>query len=272
MNPIDELFRKLRERGRKAFMPFVTAGDPSMEATSQLIHELAGRGADLIEIGFPYSDPIADGPVIQASYTRALDRKLRLDDIFSSLRLLSASPAWAARKVPLVGMTAYSLVLRKGPEAFVREALGAGLSGLIVPDLPVDECAELSRFAAERDLKLILLVTPTTPRDRAARIAAVSTGFLYCVSVTGITGERDELPQPLLAQLAWLRQQTKLPLCVGFGISKPEHVRRLRDLADGVIVGSALVRHLETAATRALAETVQRIGEHAQSLAAALNE
>ncbi len=271
MNPIDALFQRLRSVGRKAFIPFVTAGDPDLTATAKLVHELAHRGASLIEIGFPYSDPIADGPVIQASYTRALARSVRIGDIFDCVGQLAGSPPLADKKIPLVGMTSFALVYRRGAEAFLAQAQAAGLSGLIVPDLPVEEAEELARLAAARDFKLIQLVTPTTPRDRALRIARSSTGFLYYVSVTGITGERDRLPQELAAQLRWLRGQTSLPICVGFGISRPEHARLLRDLADGIIVGSALVRRLEEAAKKPLLEITREIGDLAQSLADALN-
>jgi tryptophan synthase alpha chain len=271
MNAIDSLFQRLRSEKRKAFIPFATAGDPDLGATLQVVQTLADCGASLIEIGFPYSDPIADGSVIQASYTRALNRGVRLDDVFGCVRRLAEVPALRSRGIPLVGMVSYSLVQHRGPERFLTQAQGAGLSGAIVPDLPVDEAAELSGLAAARDFKLIQLVTPTTPRDRAARIAKASTGFLYCVSVTGITGERDRLPEELLGQLAWLRQQTDLPLCAGFGISTPAHVQMLRAAVDGVIVGSALVRQLEQAGSRPLAELVHDLGTLAQSLADALN-
>ena len=262
MNAIDELFRRLRSQKRKAFIPFITAGDADLETTVALIEELARRGAGPIEIGFPYSDPIADGSVIQASYTRALNNGLKIDDIFRSLGKLDCA-------APLVGMVSYSLVHHRGAETFVNEARAAGFSGAIVPDLPVEEADELTRLAAARDFKLIHLVTPTTPRERAARIAKASTGFLYVVSVTGITGERSQIPAGLIDQLRWLRSQTDLPLCVGFGISKPEHVRMLRDHVDGVIVGSALVRRLEQ--TKPLTALVKEIGELVQNLAEALN-
>jgi tryptophan synthase alpha chain len=263
MNPIDAVFRKLRAEGRKAFMPFVTAGDPDLRTTVRLIDELGRRGATLIEVGFPYSDPIADGSVVQASYTRALDRGVRIDDIFAAL---PKSPA-----VPLVAMVSYSLVHHRGPAKFVAQAKQAGISGAIVPDLPVDEAAELARIAADADFKLVLLVTPTTPRERARRIAQLSSGFLYCVSVVGITGERRALPPELTEQLRWLRTQTELPLCVGFGISQPEHVRALRDFADGVIVGSALVRRLEQIGPRPAEAVVEEIAAQAQALSAALD-
>ena len=224
-----------------------------------------------MEVGFPYSDPIADGPVIQASYTRALQHGVRVDDVFACIHDLAADEELVSRSVPLVGMVSYSLVHRRGPEKFLSQAQAAGLSGLIIPDLPIEEAETLARQAAVRDFKLIHLVTPTTPPERAIRIARLSTGFLYCVSTTGITGERDRLPEALHGQLTWLRGQTNLPLCVGFGISKPEHVAMLRDVADGVIVGSAFVRRLEHAAERPLTETVNEVGALAQHLAKALN-
>lgn len=264
MNPIDAVFRQLRAAGKKAFIPFVTAGDPDLRTTLRLIAELGRRGASLIEVGIPYSDPIADGSVIQASYTRALDRGVRIDDILTAVQSLRSRP------VPLVAMVSYSLVHYRGPARFVAEARGAGFSGAIVPDLPVDEAAELAKTAADSDFKLILLVTPTTPRERARRIAQLSTGFLYCVSVVGITGERTVLPAELTEQLRWLRTQTDLPLCVGFGISQPEHVRALRDAADGIIVGSALVRRLEQIGAKPADAVVEEIAVQAQALAAAL--
>jgi tryptophan synthase alpha chain len=271
LNPIDALFQRLRSEKRKAFIPFVTAGDPDLATSMLVVQDLARRGAALIEIGFPYSDPIADGSVIQASYTRALERGLRIDEIWQGVRQLAEKPPFQSGDVPLVGMVSYSLVHHRGPEKFISQAQAAGLSGLIVPDLPVEESDELARLAAARDFKLIQLVTPTTPRDRAVRIARTSTGFLYCVSVTGITGERAQIPAELLDQLRWLRTQTDLPLCVGFGISKPEHVQMLRDHVDGVIVGSALVRRLEQTGKRSVLSVVQEVGEMVESLSKALN-
>jgi tryptophan synthase alpha chain len=270
MNPIDQQFSRLRATNRKAFIPFVTAGDPDVAATELVVEALIRHGSNLIEIGFPYSDPIADGPVIQASYQRALSRGIHLEDIYRLTRRIADSPLVQENGVPLVGMVSYSLVHRQGPENFVERSQEAGFSGAIVPDLPLEEFADLANLAAARDFKLIALVTPTTPRERAARIAKGSTGFLYCVSVTGITGERDQLPQELVGQLGWLRQHTDLPLCVGFGISKPDHVRMLRDAADGVIVGSAIVRLLEQSAP--LEQVVSDVGRLAQSLIDALNE
>lgn len=264
MNPIDLVFQDLKSQGRRAFMPFLSAGDPDLTTTALLAKELIEAGANLLEIGFPYSDPIADGPVIQASYTRALSRGLHLDDVFACCRQIADSTP----TVPLVAMTSYSLVHRRGPERFVRRALESGLSGAIVPDLPVEEAGDFAQLCRQHHFKLVLLVTPTTSPERAKRIVQTSTGFVYCVSVTGITGERTALPTELLEQLSWLRRETTLPLCVGFGISKAEHVRMLRDHAEGIIVGSAFVRLLESPGTAQ--EMAARVGALARTLIEAL--
>jgi tryptophan synthase alpha chain len=263
MNAIDGLFRDLRAARRKAFMPFLTAGDPDLAATPVIAKALVDSGASLIEVGFPYSDPIADGPVVQASYTRALDRGLSLDGVFGACRKIADD----SPQVPLAAMTSYSLVHRRGPERFVRQAIESGLSGAIVPDLPVEEADEFAGVCRRLDFKLVLLVTPTTSPARAKRIVTTSTGFVYCVSVTGITGERAAIPPALLDQLRWLRGETELPLCVGFGVSKPEHVTMLRDHADGVIVGSAIVRQLEAGTA---SEVAGRVAALARSLVEAL--
>ncbi len=268
MNPIDALFQRLRADGRKAFMPFLTAGDPDLAFTREVVPAAAAAGASLIEVGFPFSDPIADGPVVQASYTRALARGLKLADVFDSLKQVTAAPGW---QTPLAAMASYSLIYKKGPEAFLDAAQAAGLSGAVVPDLPAEEADELAARCRDRDFKLVLLVTPTTSPERAERIVRACSGFVYVVSVVGITGERDRLPAQLRDMLARLRRVTELPLCVGFGVSRPEHVRELLEVADGVIVGSALVRKLEAAGTpegraKALADIRNTVAELSAAL------
>jgi tryptophan synthase alpha chain len=267
MNAIDGKFQSLSASGCKAFMPFLTAGDPSLEGTTALLREVIRGGADLVEIGFPYSDPIADGPVIQASYTRALQRGLKIDQI------LQAAEGWAKEHphTPLVAMVSYSLIHHRGPAAFLDRAQQAGFAGAIVPDLPMEESATLAEEANRRDFKLIQLITPATPRSRAVQIAQRSTGFIYYVSVTGITGARDRLPPELRDQLAWLQTQTDLPICVGFGISKPEHVRRLKDVADGIIVGSAIMRHLENLGDQKVEKVAAEVGELVATLKKAMD-
>jgi tryptophan synthase alpha chain len=228
-NRIDSLFVRLKSEGRRALMPFITAGDPDLPTTAALIAELVARGAHLVEIGIPYSDPIADGPVIAASYHRALEGGVKLGHILQTIRTLRAeTTAGALGVAPLVTMVSYAIIHRRGADCYLREAAFAGIDGLIVPDLPVEESEGLSRMATALDLRLIQLVTPTTPRARALRIAQATTGFLYYVSVAGITGERKSLPPGLVENVAWLRTQTDLPICIGFGISSAEQVR-LRD-------------------------------------------
>jgi tryptophan synthase alpha chain len=252
-----------------AFMPFMTAGDPDMATTVALIRELASRGVDLIEVGFPYSDPIADGPVIQASYTRALERNFTVAELFAGISSLKHSETPIP---PLVAMVSFAIVYRTGVEKFLDRAQAAGFSGLIVPDLPGDEAAELAEAMQTRSLDLVQLIAPTTPPDRAERILESCSGFLYCISVAGTTGVRSDLPTELRDQLAWLRTTTDLPLAVGFGISKPEHVDMLRDTADGVIVGSAIVRQLEDISDDGndAQAALQSIGDFATSMVTAV--
>ena len=222
-----------------AFMPFIAAGDPDLVTTGRLLRELAAAGADLIEIGFPYSDPIADGPVIQASYTRALAKHVKLKEIFATISTVSREIS-----TPLVGMVSYAIIFRHGVEAFVTAARVAGFAGLIVPDLPGDEAEGFAALMAAQKMDLIQLIAPTTPSDRAAKILKHATGFVYCIAVAGTTGVRKELAPHLAEMLKSLRKQTNLPLAVGFGISAPDQIEHLRGLADGVIVGSAIVKHL----------------------------
>jgi len=266
MSAIDQLFQELRAAGRKTLMPFVTAGDPDLGFTAALLRRLAARGCGLFELGIPYSDPIADGPVIQASYTRALEHKIKLADILSMVAEMTAPKTFP----PIITMLSYSIVFRHGLERYVAEARAAGVAGAIVPDLPVDEAGPLAEICRRKDFSLIQLITPTTPRDRALRIAERTTGFIYYVSVTGITGERTALPPEIVDNVAWLREQTPLPICIGFGISQPDHVRTLAPVADGLIVGSAIVRHIAEASTKPREQILQEIDDYVAELLAAL--
>lgn len=246
-------------------MPFITAGDPDLEFTAALIQELAARGCHICEVGVPYSDPIADGPVIQASYTRALNKKIKLAGILQTLASVTKQLT-----MPCVTMVSYAIIYRHGLARYVADAKAAGVAGAIVPDLLVEEADELSAICRKEDFSLIQLVTPTTPRERAVRIANSSSGFLYYVSVTGITGERTKLPPELLDNVSWLREQTPLPICIGFGISQPEHVKLLAPVADGLIVGSAIVRRIADAGSKPRADVLKEVGDYAATLLAAL--
>ncbi len=246
-------------------MPFITAGDPDVAFTAAMLRELVARGSSLCEVGIPYSDPIADGPIIQASYTRALAHKIKLAQILEMLS--GVTPQLAA---PVVTMVSYAIIHRHGLARYVEDAQKAGVAGAIVPDLLVEEAGELSKICRAADFSLVQLVTPTTPRERALRIAESSTGFLYYVSVTGITGERTQLPQSLVDNVGWLRQQTPLPICIGFGISLPEHVKHLALVADGLIVGSAVVRRMAEAEVKPRERVLKDVGDYVATLIAAL--
>lgn len=264
MSSIDELFSKLRNEKRKALMPFLTAGDPDLEFTAAMIEKLVESGASMCEVGIPYSDPIADGPVIQESYTRALDQGVKLNSILETLG--TVSPKVAA---PIVTMVSHAIIYRHGIEKYADELQQRGIAGMIVPDLPVEESPQLAEICKSRDLSLIQLVTPTTTEDRALKIAETSSGFLYYVSVAGITGERTALPPELVDRVGWLREQTPLPICIGFGINQPEHVKLLAPVADGLIVGSAIVRRMAQAATQGRDETLQEVGDYVSTLLSA---
>lgn len=255
---VRQAFANCAEAGRRAVAPFVTAGDPDVETTLAVLQALDRAGATICELGVPYSDPIADGPVIQASYTRALSSGMTLDKLFEL-----ASRARQSVSMPLLAMASYSLIYRTGIDEFVTRAAVSGLAGFVVPDLPLEESDEFDAACRSKGLVLVRLVTPTTPPARAEAIAQRSTGFLYCVSVAGVTGERTALPAGLIDRITWLRERTSVPILVGFGISGPEQAREVSQVADGVIVGSAVVRQLEAApSAAAMAQTVEQfVGE-----------
>jgi tryptophan synthase alpha chain len=267
MSKIDNLFQTLKSKNQKAFMPFITAGDPGLTFTAQLMKELDDAGCHLVELGIPYSDPIADGPVIQASYTRSLNGGTNLDAIFEMVGQVSPTI-----KMPIVMMVSYAIIYRVGIDAFLEKAITAGVAGAIVPDMPVDEAKVFSAKCREKDFSLILLITPTTSRERAKQIADQATGFIYYVSIAGITGERTELPTDLVDNLTWLRTQTELPICVGFGISQPEHIETLKPVADGMIVGSAIVKRIAAASEGSTSESVASdVREFANEMLAAVD-
>ena len=242
--PITTRFRSLKEQGRCALMPFLMAGDPDLATTAATLRALQEAGADLIELGIPYSDPLADGPVIQAAAARALAAGTTPGRVLAMLAELRGRLT-----TPVVLFTYSNPLLNRGMDTYCREAAAAGVAGLVVPDLPLEEAEKLSAIAAAEGLDLVLLVAPTTPPARMARIHAASRGFTYLVSVTGVTGVRTSLEarvEPLVQQL---QAQGGTPVAVGFGIAGPEQARQVRQWgADGAIVGSALVKVMEAAA------------------------
>ncbi len=220
-------------------MPFIPAGYPDLATTAAAIAALQRGGADLIEIGFPFSDPVADGPTIQAAFTQALAKKLKVTDIFATIRNLRS-----AVSIPLVAMVSYSIVFRYGLQRFLTDAKSAGFDGLILPDLPPPEADSVCQAIWAAGLDTILLVAPTTTPQRRSEIARLSSGFVYYLSVSGITGERNQLPADLTANVQAIKQLTDRPVCVGFGLHTREQITELAKIADGAILGSAFVKRM----------------------------
>lgn len=226
--------------GGLGLVPFIPAGFPSMEVTAEILPRLQTVGATVIEVGFPFSDPVADGPVIQEAFTYSLSRGVKVADVFAVVRTVRSKVT-----IPIVGMLSYSIVFRIGVEKFVAQAKAAGFDGLIIPDLPPPEAQKVCDQIRAGGLDTSLLIAPTTAEHRRSEIARLCSGFVYYLSVSGITGERDQLPANLAASVRSLKALTDKPVCVGFGISKPSHVASLRGVADGAIIGSAIVRRMQ---------------------------
>ena len=241
-NRLTHTLETLRAQDRPALIPYIMVGDPDLEATERLVHILVASGADAVELGIPFSDPIADGPVNQRAGLRGLAHGAGVEAALRLVRRLRGRT-----DVPLLFMTYYNLILQYGLADFCADAVRAGLDGLILADLPPDEAADLIAAARQSGLATVFLVAPTSTDDRIRAVAAAATGFIYCVSRTGVTGVRDELPEGLHDLLKRIKAQTSTPVCVGFGMSRADQVREVAHIADGVIVGSALVKAIEDA-------------------------
>ncbi len=243
---IERKFRELRARNEAALIPFIVAGDPDLESTAALIRELEARGADLIELAMPFSDPMADGPANQRAHARGLAGGASLTAILALVaELRKPSEARKATEVPLILFGYFNPILHYGCERLCADAARAGIDGLLIVDLTPEESAELARPARAAGLDLIYLLAPTTPIERSRKIARVASGFLYYVSVTGVTGARADLASDLEGRVRELRAVTDLPIGVGFGISTPEHAHAVASFADAVVVGSALSTVIE---------------------------
>lgn len=236
MSRIGPAFAALREKGAKAFIPFIECGDPDADTTVQLAVEFARRGVTLIELGIPFSDPLMDGPVIQLASSRALAGGMTTRGCLEVARRIRE-----ATQVPLIFMGCYNPILRFGPEAFVGEAAAAGVDGLLVTDLPPEETGDFPRLLKEAGLDFIALAAPTTTPERLERICSVASGFIYLISVTGVTGMRDRLPEDLAANVERVKRASGLPVVVGFGTKTPEQAAAVCKVADGAVVGSAIV-------------------------------
>lgn len=261
---IDAVFEQHRTVGRTALMPFITAGFPDLDTTSRLIPALERAGAAICEVGIPFSDPIADGPVIASSMHEALAGGLRLDDVLDAVRAARLQTAMG-----LVAMVSWSIVHRRGPASFIEACAGCGFDGLIFPDLPLEESGDARDFAARAGLACSLLIAPTTPPARAAAIARASTGFVYLLARTGITGVREETPE-IETRVRMLRTATDLPIACGFGIGSAAAVRAVTEHADAAIVGSAIVQRLAEQREAPPARRIEAIESFVRELASGL--
>lgn len=266
MSTLRNTFSACASAGRSAFIPYITAGDPSLSDTAAFVRTLAAAGADILELGVPFSDPIADGPVNQLAAERALTAGTTLQGILHLVRDLRAEGV----TLPIILFTYLNPVLRMGVEHFAAQAVAAGVTGLLVVDLPPEAAGPYGTVMADHGLETVFLVSPTSPPERLKAAAQASTGFVYVVSRTGVTGEQQALADSLPQEIARLRTYIDAPLAVGFGISTPEQAHTVAQLADGVVVGSALVRTI--AAGPDLATTQKNLEQQARALQSATHK
>lgn len=264
MNRIDKKFNELKRKRKKAFIVYVTAGDPDMNVTKKLVPELEKNGVDLIELGIPFSDPLADGPTIQEASKRALSKRVNIKTILRAVRELRKNV-----KVPIVFMTYYNPVYRYGLKRFVADSKRSGVDGVIVPDLPYEEAGELAMACRREGFANIMLASPTSPPSRLRAIAKKSDSFIYYVSLTGVTGARKRLPKDIISKIKLLKGYAKKPVCVGFGVSNPAQASSVASYADGVIIGSALINII--ASNLKNKNLVKRTGAFAGRLAKAIH-
>ncbi len=259
MSRIETKLAELKKKGRAAFIPYVMAGDPDIETTGKIVLELEKSGADIIELGVPFSDPLADGPTIQRAAIRALKQKANLRKIFALVREIRK-----ASEIPIILMLYYNLIHKYGEERFADDSAKAGVDGFIVPDLPPEEGKSLAEHCERRGLDLIFLLAPTSDNDRIKLVAKSGGGFIYYVSLTGVTGARASIASGVDKAVKKIRRMSGRPVCVGFGISTPEQASEMAKIADGVIVGSAIVGKIEKAAGPD--EAVAKAGKFAREL------
>ncbi|MBN3875875.1 MULTISPECIES: tryptophan synthase subunit alpha [unclassified Nostoc] len=263
MTAISDCFETLGRNRECALIPFITAGDPDLETTAKALQVLDRNGADIIELGIPYSDPLADGPVIQAAATRALQRGTKLEQVLEMLQGITPK-----LRSPIILLIYYNSILHRGIEKFLGQIAVAGVAGLVIPDLPLEEAAGLLQAASEMGIDVILLVAPTSSAERIEAIARSSQGFIYLVSVTGVTGVRSQLENRVSDLLKQIRSVTDKPIAVGFGISEAEQARQVMEWgADGAIVGSAVVKRLAEGTPE---QGLNAIAQFCQSLKAAI--
>ncbi|MBO8233482.1 tryptophan synthase subunit alpha [Prochlorococcus marinus XMU1419] len=265
LSKVDEKFYNLKSNNKLALMPFIMAGDPNVEITSEILLKLQDNGADLIELGIPYSDPLADGPTIQLSASRALKAGTTPRKVITLLDSLKGK-----LNIPIVLFSYLNPLLCFGFEEFCEMASNAGVSGLIIPDLPLEEAYKFSNVVRTYSMDLILLVAPTTPFERMEKISNYSKGFTYLVSVTGVTGERNKMENRVENLINKLKQINNNPIAVGFGISTPEHINKVREWgADGVIIGSAFVKRISSSSEK---DVVDQVGKFCKDMRLAADQ
>ena len=263
MNRIDSVFEACKEAGRTALIPFITAGDPDLKTTERLMGTLVENGADIIELGVPFSDPMADGPTIQEASARALESGVKLADILQLVARLRAD----GMQTPVVLFSYFNMIFHYGVEQLAIDSKAAGIDAWLTVDLPFEEADEVVPVLEGHGLHWIALIAPTTPEERLRRIVSRAGGFIYYITVTGVTGARTELPADLKAHLDMIHRASDLPVAAGFGISNPDMVRTVGEAAEGVIVGSKIIRTLQEGATPE--EGVAAVGRLVKALSAA---
>lgn len=237
---IEKVLRSSIEEGKKSLIIYITAGDPDLKVSEELVYTIDKAGADILELGIPFSDPLADGPTIQQASQRALNGKVTIPKILSTIERIRKKSS-----VPIALMTYYNPIFQYGLDRFVIDCKAVGVDGLIVPDLPFEESEELREITDKRGLELIQFVTLTSTTERIGSIVQIARGFIYCVSVTGVTGVRASFPREIVRIIEKIRFYTDMPLAIGFGISNPEQAKEATKYADAVIVGSAVVKIIE---------------------------
>jgi tryptophan synthase alpha chain len=262
MSKIGQTFQRLKNEGRAALIPFIVAGDPDLETTEALIIKMAESGAEIIELGVPFSDPLADGPIIQAASQRALKNGVSLREIFRLTERLKGITT------PLVLMTYFNPVLRYGLKNSAEGCKQGRIDGVIIPDLPPEEAGVWVSEARRMNLDTIFFVAPTSPPERIRSVIRFSRGFIYYVSVTGVTGTRNRLPEDLELTIKRIKEYSKKPVAVGFGISTPEQAKSISRFADGIIVGSAIVKIIKENLNHP--DLIAKVGDFVSSLAKAL--
>lgn len=256
MNRIEKLFKKLKAQNKKAFIPYVMAGDPFIEKTKEIVLMFEECGADIVELGVPFTDPLADGPTIQRAAERALKNGVTLKKVIAIVKDLRQKT-----KIPLVLMTYYNPVFKYGEERFIADAKDAGVDGVIIPDLPPDEAGEFIRLAKNAAIASIFLLAPTSTEDRIKKVASTSTGFIYYVSITGITGAQLLLDGSIEKSINGIRRITDKPVAVGFGVSTPDEAKAVAGISDGVVIGSAIVKKAQGSLDKELRDFLLKLRE-----------